>query len=99
MFLRLEIILNYLKKYLNFKAKYIVWLTGTSALHLAMILSGLQKGDEVLMPSPLFATAIQQYIRASPHFVDVKKALSIDFEKLNVHLSKFKFRGNIFIIT
>jgi len=79
------------------KAKYIVPVnSGTSALHLAMILSGLQKGDEVLMPSLTFVATANSaiYTGASPHFVDVKKeTLSIDFEKLNVHLSKFKFRG------
>lgn len=45
---------------------------GTSALHLALLLAGVQAGDEVLMPSLAFvapANAIR-YVGAEPVFVD-----------------------------
>ncbi len=46
---------------------------GTSALHLALVLAGVQQGDEVITQALTFvatANAIS-YIKAIPHFVDV----------------------------
>jgi perosamine synthetase len=45
---------------------------GTSALHIALLLAGVQPGDEVLVPALSFiATAnAVRYCRATPHFLD-----------------------------
>ena len=79
------------------KTNYIIPLnSGTSALHIAMILSKLGKDDEVLMPSLTFVATANSavYVGASPHFVDIcKKTLTIDFEKLESHVKKFKFKN------
>lgn len=48
--------------------------TGTAALHVALLMAGVQAGDEVLCPSLTFvatANAIS-YTGAVPHFVDVE---------------------------
>jgi len=57
-------------------AKYaIAMVNGTNALHLALVLLGVEKGDEVLMqPLTFIATANAiSYASAIPHFVDVDK--------------------------
>ena len=81
-------------------SKYLVPVnSGTSALHLSAILSNINFNDEVLMPSLTFAATANSviYVGAHPHFVDVKKEpLSVDFEKLEQHLSQFKFKKKIF---
>lgn len=69
--------------------------SGTSALHLSAILSEINFNDEVLMPSLTFVATANSviYVGAYLHFVDVKKeTLSVDFEKLEQHLSQFKFK-------
>ena len=57
-------------------AKYaIATVNGTNALHLALLLAGVENGDEVLTQSLTFvatANAIS-YANAKPHFVDVDK--------------------------
>jgi len=58
--------------------------TGTAALHLALILSGVGQGDYVLCPAISYvatANAIS-YTGAQPIFCDVKDDLTIDVEKL-----------------
>jgi perosamine synthetase len=64
--------------------------SGTDALHLAYLLAGIQKGDEVLVP--LFtctATSIPLlYIGAKPVLVDVGlKTLNLDIEDLKRKIS------------
>ena len=58
-------------------AKYAIALVnGTNALHLSLLLAGVEKEDEVLTQSLTFvatANAIS-YCNATPHFVDVDKA-------------------------
>ena len=57
-------------------AKYAIALVnGTNALHLSLLLAGVEKDDEVLVQSLTFiatANAIS-YCNATPHFVDVDK--------------------------
>ena len=68
----------------------IVCVNGTAALHVCLILSGVLKDDEVLMPAMTFiATAnAVSYIGARPHFVDVdEKSLGIDSIKLEEYLN------------
>jgi dTDP-4-amino-4,6-dideoxygalactose transaminase len=59
--------------------------TGTSALHLALLVSGVKPGDEVLtVPMTFVATvAAIEYARAVPRFVDIDPLYkTIDVEKL-----------------
>ncbi len=73
-------------------AKYaIAMVNGTNALHLALVLAGVQKGEEVLTQSLTFvatANAIS-YIGAESHFVDVDiETLGLSPKILRAHLQK-----------
>ena len=62
---------------------------GTAALHICMLLAGVQPGDEVLLPTLTFiATAnAVSYAGATPHFVDSETTtLGVDAIKLEQHL-------------
>ncbi len=62
---------------------------GTEALHIALILAGVGKGDEVLMPALTFVATANavSYCGAMPHFIECEdKHLSIDVEKLDKYL-------------
>jgi len=62
---------------------------GTAALHVALMLAGVERETEVLMPSLTFvATAnAAAYCRAVPHFCDVSiNTLGIDAGRLDDHL-------------
>jgi perosamine synthetase len=62
---------------------------GTSALHIALKLSGVIAGDEVLIPSLTFVATANAvaYLGAIPHFVDSEeRTLGIDSEKLRNYL-------------
>ncbi len=62
---------------------------GTAALHACLLLAGVQRDDEVLIPTLTFiATAnAVSYIGAVPHFVDsTTRTLGVDAEKLEAHL-------------
>lgn len=71
-------------------AKYAVAVVnGTAALHVALLLAGVLKDDEILIPSLTFiATAnAASYIGATPHFVDSnERTLGIDPEALRSYL-------------
>lgn len=65
--------------------------SGTSALHIAMIVLGIQEGDEVIMPANTFiATAwAPLYVRATPVFVDCcKDTWEIDPEQIEKKITK-----------
>ena len=62
---------------------------GTAALHIALILAGVQAGDEVLMPALTFiATAnAVTYCNATPHFLDSEACtLGVNGAKLRDYL-------------
>jgi perosamine synthetase len=63
-------------------AKYAVaTVNGTAALHVALLLAGVQPGDEVLVPSLSFVATANavSYCGAFPHFVDCNEStLGID---------------------
>lgn len=62
---------------------------GTAALHVCLLLAGVQPGDEVLIPSLTFiATAnAVAYCHAVPHFVDSEEvSLGVDAQKLDAYL-------------
>ena len=88
---------EYVNKFENAISKYtgvkyaILTSNGTSALHISLLLVGVKRNDEILMPAMTFiATAnAVSYIGAIPHFVDVdEKTLGIDSEKLDEYLSQ-----------
>ncbi len=72
---------------------------GTSALHICLLLAGVNAGDEVLVPALTFiATAnAVTYCNAIPHFVDVEeRTLGLDPNKLKDYLREIsEFRRGI----
>ncbi|WP_043646995.1 LegC family aminotransferase [Fundidesulfovibrio putealis] len=65
--------------------------SGTAALHLALVLVGVQPGDEVLMPPLTFAATANAavYAGATPHFVDIEpRSLGACPERLERHLAR-----------
>ncbi len=65
--------------------------SGTSALHIAYIASGIKPGEEILIPSLNYiATSnVAKYIGAIPHFVEIEEeSLGIDVVKLEKYLSQ-----------
>jgi perosamine synthetase len=91
------------KKIKNYtKANYVVATnSGTSALHISCIISGIRKNDEVLIPSLNFVASpnVLLNIGAIPHFVDSdEETLGINLIKLEKYLNKISFRkkNNIF---
>lgn len=68
---------------------------GTAALHIALLLAGVQPGDEVLLPTLTFiatGNAIA-YCHARPHFVDSNEAtLGMDPVALRSYLSRITER-------
>ncbi|GFO53229.1 perosamine synthetase [Geomonas sp. Red276] len=64
---------------------------GTAALHLSLLLAGVEPGDEVLIPALSFVATANAvaYCGAVPHFVDSEPAtLGVDPAKLALHLEK-----------
>ena len=49
--------------------------SGTSALHIALLLMGVKSGDEVILPSMTFVATANavKYCNANPHFVDSRR--------------------------
>lgn len=69
---------------------------GTAALHIALLLAGVEQGDEVLMPALTFVATANavMYCGAVPHFVDSEiQTLGIDPEKLNAYLKDIAVRS------
>lgn len=74
----------------------VVVVNGTAALHVSLILAGVQPDDEVLCPALSFiATAnAVAYCRAVPHFVDTeRRTLGMDPCKLGDHLREIAEHG------
>ena len=61
-----------LEKYYDYKKSVLAVNSGTSAIHLALILSGVAKGDEVLCQSLTYVATINPiiYQNATPIFID-----------------------------
>ena len=86
-------IVEFEKKLSDFTGiKYAVAMTnGTSCLHIALLASGIQVNDEVLVPAMTFVASANaiSYCNAIPHFVDSDiNSLGIDNEKLLIYLEK-----------
>jgi len=81
---------NMIEEYTGAK-KAVVCVSGTNALHIALLLAGVERGDEVItQPLTFVATANAiAYCGANPVFVDVsKKTLGMDPDKLEDYLIK-----------
>lgn len=64
---------------------------GTAALHIALKIAGVEKDDEVLIPSLTFVATANAvtYCNAIPHFVDVEeRTLGLDPYKLDDYLKQ-----------
>ncbi len=63
---------------------------GTAALHIALRLAGVERGDEVLVPAMTFVatTNAVSYCSAIPHFVDSEeRTLGVDAHRLRDYLA------------
>ena len=58
--------------------------SGTAGLHLALILSGVEKGHEVIVPTLTFIAAVNpvKYLNAYPVFMDCDDSLCMNMAKL-----------------
>ena len=85
-----------LKKYV--KSKYcIATINGTAALHISLLIVGVKKNDEVLVPPFSFVSTANSilYCNAIPHFVDINTDnLGIDTKKLNSYLKSICKKKN-----
>ena len=82
------------------KAKYVIpVVNGTEALHLSLVVCGVNNNDEVLVPTITFvgtANAIV-YSGATPHFIDSEfETLGIDPLKLEKYLEKITIKKGKF---
>lgn len=65
--------------------------SGTAALHISLLLAGVEMEDEVLIPALTFVATANAviYCNAIPHFVDIEEAnIGIDPQKLREYLLK-----------
>jgi len=64
--------------------------SGTAALHLSYLLSGVRPGQEVIVPALTFIAAVNpvKYLGAEPVFMDCDDSLNIDCQKLEDFLKK-----------
>ena len=90
------------KKLENFtKGNVVCCNSGTSALHVSLILAGVKPGNEVIVPSITFIATVNAvlYCNANPIFMDCDETLSIHVDKVlsflkhNTYLSR-KFTYN-----
>ncbi len=66
----------------------IATVNGTAALHICYLLAGIQRGDEVLIPTLTFVATSNAlaYCGAVPHFLDADSALGLDAAKIADYL-------------
>ena len=66
------------------KKKVVCCNSGTSALHISLILSGVKANEEVIVPTITFISTINAviYLNASPIFMDCTKNLLVDITKV-----------------
>ena len=58
--------------------------SGTSALHVSLILAGVKSGEEVIVPTITFIATVNAvlYCNANPVFMDCDESLCIDVDKI-----------------
>ena len=67
------------------EAKYaIACVNGTSALHIALLMVGVEPGDEVIVPTVTFVAAVNaiRYVGAEPVFMDCDEYYNMDAAKV-----------------
>jgi perosamine synthetase len=73
--------------------------SGTAALHVCMLLAGVERDDEVLVPPFTFVASANaiRYCGAHPHFVDIEPvSLGVDPIALEAHLERIaEMRGDV----
>ena len=89
-------IIRFEKKIINItKAKFVVsTINGTSALHIALKVVGVEPNDEVLVPSLSFIAPVNAilYNNADPHFIDSEMDhFGVDPIKLDKYLKEYTF--------
>ena len=64
--------------------------SGTAGLHLALLLSGVERNDEVIVPTLTFIASVNpiSYLGAYPVFMDCDHTLTMDVEKLREFFEK-----------
>ncbi|MEY8414981.1 LegC family aminotransferase [Tissierella praeacuta] len=64
--------------------------SGTAGIHLALKLSGVEDGDEVIVPTLTFIAAVNpvRYLGAEPVFMDCDDTLNMDLDKLEEFCKK-----------
>lgn len=64
--------------------------SGTAAIHLALLVSGVTPDDEVIVPTLTFIAAVNpvKYIGAEPVFMDCDDSLNMDCDKLEKFLKE-----------
>ena len=70
--------------------------SGTVALHLALLLAGVERGDEVLVSTLTFSATVNPivYLGAKPVFIDSERASwNMDPELLAATLARFARQG------
>ncbi|WP_346885387.1 LegC family aminotransferase [Clostridium sp. UBA4395] len=72
-------------KYLNVESA-VACQSGTAGIHLSLILSGVDAGDEVIVPTLTFIAAVNpvRYMGAEPIFMDCDDSLTMDANKLKM---------------
>ncbi len=73
-------------------AKAVVCVSGTNALHMAMLLAGVERGDEVLTQALTFIATCNaiSYIGAHPVFIDVdRETLGLSPDALSAWLERY----------
>ncbi len=74
------------------KAKHaVVTVNGTAALHMALLLAGVEPGDEVIIPALTFVATANavSHCGATPHLADSEqRTLGMDARKLAAHLEQ-----------
>ena len=75
----------------------VAMVNGTSALHIALLLAGVQPSDEVLVPALSFVATANavHYCNATPHFLDSQEStLGIDPAAMHKWLAETTTMGN-----
>ncbi len=71
----------------------IACINGTSALHISLIVSGVQPGDEVIVPTLTFIAPVNaiRYVQAEPIFMDCDDFYNIDSQKVIEFITRETF--------
>lgn len=91
---------NELSQYIGAHAIPVV--NGTAALHLALVIAGVQAGDEVFVPDLTFVATANavKYCHATPHFLEAdNQTYGIDPDKLDEYIKTLSSIPKYLIVT